>query len=174
LLDVSKINAGKLVLELEVMDLGDLVYSTVTRLEEQFQNAGCSVSVKDGAPVKGFWDRSKMEQVFTNLLTNALKYGKNSPVEVEIGSHHGKAFISVKDYGMGILPEDQKRIFDRFERAISANSVSGFGLGLFIVRKIIEFHQGTVRVQSEIGKGSTFTVEIPLRVEGASWQTIAS
>jgi signal transduction histidine kinase len=112
--------------------------------------------------VVGRWDRSRLEQVVANLLSNAFKYGSGKPVEIEIALEPERARLSVKDQGIGIPPERQGRIFERFERAVSARHYSGLGLGLYIVRRVLEALGGSIRVQSAPGVGSTFAVELPL------------
>jgi len=160
LLDVSRMAAGKLPLELEEVDLVSLVHDVVERLEPQFSNARCKVSIEGDASVKGMWDRSRIEQVITNLLSNAMKFGAGKPIEIALREQDGIARISFRDYGIGIEPSNHARVFDRFERAVSAN-YGGLGLGLHISRSIVEAHGGTIRVESRKGEGSTFIVELP-------------
>jgi signal transduction histidine kinase len=100
--------------------------------------------------------------VIGNLLTNAIRYGRGRPIELRVIKKSEMAIISVKDQGYGIAAEDLRRIFDRFERAIHYTEVSGMGLGLFISKEIIEAHRGQIWVESELDKGSTFYVSIPL------------
>jgi signal transduction histidine kinase len=113
--------------------------------------------------VAGEWDRHRLEQVFINLLTNALKYGEGKPVEVRLSAKGDKAVLEVEDHGVGIAPEDQRRIFDRFERLEATRHVSGLGLGLYIVREIVRAHGGDITVRSAVGEGSTFVVTLPLQ-----------
>jgi signal transduction histidine kinase len=101
--------------------------------------------------------------VLENLLSNAMKYGAGCPIHLRCRAEQGHALLSVEDEGIGISPEDQQRIFGRFERAASMRHYGGFGLGLYILREIVEGHGGTVSVASEPGKGARFTVTIPLR-----------
>jgi signal transduction histidine kinase len=104
-----------------------------------------------------------VDQVMTNLLSNAIKYGAEGPVEVVVACERNRARIAVKDQGIGIAPEDQERIFGRFERAqASSKKAGGFGLGLWIVRQIVDAAGGSIHVKSELGKGTTFTVELPI------------
>jgi signal transduction histidine kinase len=104
----------------------------------------------------------RIEQVIINLLTNALRYGRGKPVEVRLQVEGGLAQLFVKDHGIGMSKEAQTKIFNRFERAVDSNEVSGLGLGLYISRQIVEAHGGTIRVESELGQGSTFEVVLPL------------
>ena len=99
--------------------------------------------------------------MFNNLLANAIKYGLSKPIEIAVSRQGAVARLSVTDHGPGIPRKDQKRIFERFERAVSAAHVSGFGLGLWIARETVEALGGRVHLQSEPGKGSTFSVELP-------------
>jgi signal transduction histidine kinase len=110
----------------------------------------------------GRWDRLRVEQVLMNLLSNAFKYGSGQPIDVVVTSDGTTAKLTVTDHGIGIAAVDQRRIFDRFERASSAIHFGGLGLGLFITRQIVEALGGTIGVTSELGEGSTFTVELPL------------
>ena len=161
LLDVSRISVGKLQLSPEPMDLAPLVREVVTRYAPQATQAGCAVEVETAAPVAGTWDKQRMEQVVTNLLTNALKYGAGKPVHVRVAVEEGQAVLSVRDEGIGIAPEHHAQVFERFMRAVSDRHYSGLGLGLFITREIVQAHGGRIEVQSELGQGATFTVRLP-------------
>src|SRR5262249_4229189 len=102
--------------------------------------------------------------VVTNILHNAMKYGRNKPIRIETQSDGRHVRISVTDCGIGISELDRKRIFGRFERAVSSRAYGGMGVGLYIVEQILLAHSGTISVRSELGRGSTFTVELPVRV----------
>ena len=105
--------------------------------------------------MRGYWDRLRVSQVVTNLLSNAVKYGAGKPVEVELGRAADRApSSSVRDHGIGIDPADQPQIFERFERAVSSRNYGGLGLGLYIVKRIVEAHGGTIRVDSTPGEGA--------------------
>lgn len=97
----------------------------------------------------------------SNLLSNAVKFGAGKPIEISIEQAQGRARLEVKDHGIGIAPERRERIFERFERAVSARHYGGLGLGLDICRRIVEAHGGSIRVESELGHGAKFTVELP-------------
>jgi PAS domain S-box-containing protein len=161
LMDVSRISAGKLHLEIEEVDLAALVGDVAGRFDEEAAKAGCELVLVANEPVSGRWDRFRIEQVVTNLLTNALKYGAGKPVEVTVTKEGQFARLAVRDYGIGITPEDAKRLFERFAKATTARTYGGLGLGLYIAREIVEAHGGTIRVESHPGAGSTFTVELP-------------
>jgi signal transduction histidine kinase len=112
--------------------------------------------------VVGSFDRLRIEQVFLNLLTNALKYGAQQPIAISVEATLNHAIIAFKDKGVGIAKTDQTRIFDRFERVESNANIGGLGLGLYITRQIVAAHGGKIAVESEPLLGSTFTVSLPL------------
>jgi signal transduction histidine kinase len=162
LLDVTRITAGRLTLLRQEVDLAALAREVVARHAEEAEAAGCgAVTVVAPAPVPCQADPDRVEQVVANLLSNALKYGKGAPVEVRIHAEEGYAVLDVADRGIGIAPDQQARIFGRFERAVPPRSYGGLGLGLWIVRSMVEAHGGKVSVESAQGKGSTFTVRLP-------------
>ncbi len=162
MLDVSTITAGKLVPRREDMDLNDVVRSVCETVSLQLAQSGCAVTLDLGPAVRGQWDRFRIEQVVLNLLTNAMKYASGASIEVRTTLQGDQAVLMVQDHGAGIAPENQARIFGRFERAVSPDEVSGLGLGLYIVRQILEAHGGSIRVESEVGRGSQFIVELPV------------
>jgi signal transduction histidine kinase len=165
LMDVSRINSGRMALKREEVDLAALTRELVARMSEELARAGCDVTLVAEGPVPGSWDRLRLEQVLVNLLSNAAKYGAGHPVRVTVELEGGAARLAVRDEGIGVAPEEQERIFERFERAASVQQrFKGLGLGLWITRRIVEAHGGTIRLQSQLGQGSTFTVELP-RVE---------
>jgi len=111
--------------------------------------------------VTGSWDRFRIEQVITNLLTNAFKYGAGSPVEVSVQATDGIARLRVRDRGPGVAPDATERIFERFERVAAGHHQKSLGVGLYIARQVIDAHAGVVRVESTSEAGSTFVVELP-------------
>jgi PAS domain S-box-containing protein len=160
LLDISHLRSGRLVLEREEVDASKLVRDVVGRLREELAWAHCPIELRVRPGITGQWDALRLEQVVTNLITNAAKYGSGKPIEVTLEEEGGRARLTVRDHGIGIAAEDQARIFEPFERAVSTRHYGGFGLGLWIVRQIIESMGGTIRVESSPGEGSTFTVEL--------------
>jgi signal transduction histidine kinase len=160
LLDLTRITAGRLDLELEDVDLAELAAEVVARFEDEAARAGSELVLEGEGPVVGRWDRLRLDQVVTNLVSNAIKYGRGKPVVVRVAAAGDRAVLTVKDQGIGISGENQHRIFERFERAVSERNYGGFGLGLWIVRQIVGALGGTVRVESAEGEGATFTVEL--------------
>ncbi|KYG09948.1 hypothetical protein BE21_15110 [Sorangium cellulosum] len=161
LLDVTHLQRGCLSLERTDLDLVSLMREVVARFARDLANAGSGVSIDAGAPVVGRWDRSRLAQVISNLLSNALKFGAGKPIEIRIGARDGWAWFSVKDQGIGIAPERSKHIFQRFERAVSVRHYGGLGLGLYVCHQIVEAHGGSIHVESEPQRGTTFVVELP-------------
>jgi signal transduction histidine kinase len=160
LLDVSRLEAGR-PLQLGEVDLGDLLRAVAARFEADLAMARCRISIQGGLPVVGRWDRSGLDQVVTNLLSNAIKFGAGEPIEVFYGAEGGVARLAVRDHGIGLDPQQCERIFGRFERAVSERHYGGLGLGLYISRRIVEDHGGSIRCASRPGAGATFTVELP-------------
>ncbi|HEY2903882.1 MAG TPA: CHASE domain-containing protein [Polyangia bacterium] len=161
LMDVSRISAGRMSFDVEDVDLGEVVQEVVERLEDESAKLGTAVEVNVPSAIVGRWDRARLDQVLTNLLSNAIKYGGQRPVSLSAESTEGLARVSVRDQGIGIAPESQGRIFQRFERVVSERRYGGFGLGLWITRQIVEAQGGRVTVESMPGQGSTFVVELP-------------
>ncbi|WP_211194294.1 PAS domain-containing sensor histidine kinase [Pyxidicoccus fallax] len=161
LLDVSRITAGRLRLEREELDLAALTREMVPRFSEELARAGCELRLDAPGPATGHWDRLRLEQVLQNLLSNAIKYGRGKPIELRVGADDEQAWLVVRDEGMGIPPEGQARLFQRFERLASERHYGGLGLGLWIVKQIVDALEGRIRVESAPGQGSTFTVELP-------------
>jgi light-regulated signal transduction histidine kinase (bacteriophytochrome) len=165
LLDISRIRSGKLTLEIEDVDLGEVVRRVAERFADGLAMADSTLTLSVGDDVVGRWDASRLDQVITNLLANAIKYGAGKPIEIEATRRGDQARLVVRDHGIGIAPEEQERIFERFERAVSPTHYGGFGLGLWIVRQFVEQMGGIVAVTSTVGQGAAFTVELPLAAE---------
>jgi signal transduction histidine kinase len=160
LLDVSRIHMGRLELDIAEVELGAVVVEAAAGLSEELAQAGSSLDIL-GEPVTGLWDPLRLGQVVVNLLANAAKYGAGKPIEIRYGGHEDRAFLQVRDHGIGVAEGDQRHIFERFERAVSSQNYGGLGLGLYIVKRIVEAHGGTVRVESAPGEGAVFLVDLP-------------
>jgi PAS domain S-box-containing protein len=166
LLDVSRLSSRDLRLEREQADLAEIAHDVVARYEHAAAEVGSGITLEVHGAVVGFWDRSRMDQAIANLVGNAVKYGAGTPITLTIGSAGtGRVRFSVSDRGPGIPPEHQERIFGQFERAQASDNVPGMGLGLWLVRRIIAAHGGTITVESSPGKGATFNVVLPVQVE---------
>jgi PAS domain S-box-containing protein len=162
MLDVSRISTGQLSMEKERFDLSALVHDVLDRLEPQFAHwpAGRPI-VSECEDSSGNWDRLRIDQVIVNLLTNALRYGNQKEIAIQMRCTSEDVSVSVVDHGIGVSTENLKRIFNQFERAVDSTEASGLGLGLFICSKIVAAHGGQIEVESTLGEGSTFTVKLP-------------
>ncbi len=168
LLDVSRISAGRMQLFWQPVDFAALVREVASRYEAQVASQGTPLWVEAPASLVGTWDAMRLEQVVVNLLDNALKYGPGKPVRLRLAEDSERAVLTVEDQGIGIAPEAQERIFERFMRGVSDRNYGGLGLGLYITKSCVEAMGGTIHVQSEPGKGAAFTVVLPRRAARAS------
>jgi signal transduction histidine kinase len=162
MLDVSRVKSGRLDLRPARFDLAALVRQVGEGFDDEAREVGSAIQVSAAESLEGEWDRDRIEQVLTNLVANAIKYGAGKPVELRAALRDGQAEVAVIDRGIGIAPADQQRIFGRFERAVSSRAVSGLGLGLYIAHQLVLAHGGEIVVQAEEGLGSTFRVRLPL------------
>ena len=162
MLDISRIRTGKLSIRPSRVDLVQLVRGLLENFAPQVEAAESSIALNAEDSVLGQWDEFRIEQVISNLLTNALRYGAKSPIEVRVYSAGGQARVEVRDHGIGISEENQARIFQQFERVSVNHAVAGLGLGLFISEQIVTAHGGTIEVESRIGEGALFRVCLPL------------
>lgn len=161
LLDVSRLTAGRLSLEPETVDLADVISMVTDRFAEQLGSVKLNLTL---TPCVGHWDRLRLDQIVTNLLSNAIKFGEGRAVDVELEAGEAGVRLRVRDRGPGISRDNQERLFARFERAVAAQRIGGFGLGLWITRQIVEAMGGTISVESELGAGALFTVTLPRTV----------
>ncbi|HXI55531.1 MAG TPA: PAS domain S-box protein [Polyangia bacterium] len=161
LLDISHLSEGRLSVDRREIDLVQVVQDVVRSMRAAATAANCELQVIAPATLVGTCDRLRLEQVITNLLANAVKFGAGKPIDVSLASEQGAARLTVFDRGIGIAREQQKRIFERFERGVSTRHFGGFGLGLWISKQIIEAHGGQITVESRPGQGARFTVDLP-------------
>jgi signal transduction histidine kinase len=161
LLDISRLTSEASPPVRHPVDLGEVVDEVVDALTDTLRSAGCTLSKAVRAPTRGAWDRSWLVRIVTNLLSNAAKYGRGGPIDVALEGGDDVARLIVRDHGIGIAPEQQARIFERFEKAVSIRHYGGFGLGLWSARRMVEALGGSIRVESRVGEGAVFTVELP-------------
>lgn len=163
LLDVSKITNKKLQLSIQEVNISKIITDEVMRIENDFKAQNCPLIVNIQENVIGECDPIRLQQVISNLLINALKFGNKKPVEIQMKADQDKVIFKIKDLGIGVAPEDKWRIFKPFERAVSDKNFGGLGLGLYISQQIMEEHKGSIYLESAPGQGSTFVVELPRR-----------
>lgn len=162
MLDISRIQSGKYSLHTEKHNLGEVVGHVFEQFKEQFDHAHSEATLTIENEAIGEFDRFKIEQVITNLLSNAIRYGAGKPIVVKLLSSSDRAYLSVTDQGIGIDPENFEKVFNRFERISDVKKINGLGLGLYITKQIVQAHHGKIGIESELGKGATFIVELPL------------
>lgn len=161
MLDVSRIASGRLSIEMQPVDLHELTRTVIENLASQLETAGCSVALSETKPFHCSCDPLRIEQVITNLIENAIKYGGGKPIGVRFHESPESVSFVVCDEGVGVIKEDQERIFGQFERSANGTGVPGLGLGLYIASEIVAAHQGKITLESEPGEGACFTVILP-------------
>ncbi len=160
LLDVSRLSTGRIDLQAEPMDLAEVVREVIDGFDAELAVARCKLTLSARGRATGSWDRLRVEQIFRNLLSNAIRFGAGRPIEVAVDADRDFASVAIRDHGIGIAPDQQSKIFERFERGVEQRS-GGFGIGLWIVRNICVAMGGAVSVESTLGEGACFTVMLP-------------
>lgn len=166
LLDISQVSSGHIRLNATEVDLAAIAAEVVGRCAEEASASDTPLRLQTDGAVWGEWDRLRLEQVVSNLVSNAVKYGAGSPVDVYVDWDGDQARLMVQDRGRGIAADQQKAIFQRYRRLnddLSARESGSFGLGLWIVQRIVSAFGGEVGVDSQPGEGSCFTVRLPCR-----------
>jgi signal transduction histidine kinase len=161
LLDVGRIQAGRFAFDFEEVDFAEVVHAAAAQLGGELARSRSSLSITSEPTLKGRWDRFRLEQVVTNLLSNAIKFGLGKPIEIHLAASEQLAVLRVTDHGAGIPREMHEKVFLPFERAVSVRHYGGLGLGLYIVQTIVVGLGGTVCVESERSRGTTFVVTLP-------------
>lgn len=167
LLDVSRIQSGRLSFNPEDFDLADIAREISDRFKEVLSANNSELTLQIPEHLKVHMDKMRIEQIIINLLTNAIKYAPGK-IELAISGNEEKFSIVIQDHGEGIVADKLDTIFDRFERASSNRNIGGLGLGLFIVKQIVEGHGGTIVAESKAKVGSRFTVTLPYESDHSS------
>ena len=167
LLDVSRLSTGRIDLQPEAMDLAQTTRDVVATFDAELAIARCQLTFSNRGNATGSWDRLRVEQICRNLLSNAIRFGAGRPIEVEVDADDQVARLRVQDHGVGIAPDQQARIFERFDRGVEQRS-GGFGIGLWVVKNICVAMGGTISVVSELGEGACFMAVLPRRKERES------
>lgn len=164
LLDVSLITTGRMNLQPEKTNLISLTGQVKQNFSEIIKKEKYKIRIDAKAPVIGKWDKMRLKQVITNLFSNAIKYGGGKPIYIRIFNTGGTAKFIIEDRGVGMTSEEQKTIFELFKRANGSGEYkAGLGVGLFIASQIVKKHGGKISVSSKPTKGTSFTVELPIR-----------
>jgi signal transduction histidine kinase len=164
LLDVGRIGSGQLQLDRTPTDLSEIVASAVESCVE-LARSGSAITI-DGRCTIGSWDRTRLEQIVSNLVSNAAKYGAGRPIHVNVEGDDQCATFAIRDHGVGLSAEAITTIFEPYARVSSVKGAMGLGLGLYITAQLVRAHGGTIRVDSVPGDGSTFVVELPRAIFG--------
>ena len=167
LLDASRILNGQLEVQREQVDLAAVARGVAEELRDELARARCVLEVQTPEHVVGVWDRARLEQVVVSLLGNAMKYARGAPLTLTVAATPDSAQLTLHDRGIGIAEEDQARIFERFERAAPDRHYGGLGVGLWVVRHVVESMGGRISVASAPGLGSTFVVDLPRGIAAA-------
>lgn len=162
LLDIARLTSGNFRLNLAMIDASAAITEVIADFTSFAETAGSHLSVSSEPGILGLFDRTALEEVAENLISNAIKYGRGRPIDVQLRSSENTLCLSVADRGLGISAENKVRIFQQFERLMTGHSSTGFGLGLWVVRQLAEAMGGRIEIESRRGKGSTFTVRLPL------------
>jgi len=162
LMDVTQIQERKLKFHFEKISVQALILEVTSQYSEKLEMVKSPLKVEISPSLVASWDRSRMEQVIVNMLSNAIKHAPGAPIQISVTQTDGQATLIFQDAGPGIPKDRQSKIFERFERVTASRSIGGLGLGLFIVSEIVRGHHGKIHVDSEEGKGTKFIVELPL------------
>jgi signal transduction histidine kinase len=168
MLDMSRIQAGKLSFQMETFDLKELLLDVI----DTFSHTNTTHQILKELPTEPVLieaDQQRLEQAVINLICNAVKYSpKREKILVSLKTEADKITFSVKDYGIGLTPEQKQKLFSRFYRAEGTSNISGLGLGLYLTKQIITRHGGNIQVSSEFGEGSEFSFSLPSKAKEQS------
>jgi two-component system OmpR family sensor kinase len=163
LLDISRLTSGNFRLNPATVDISSVISEVVTDFAFHAEAAGSALSIAIENDIVGFLDRTAVEEIAENLISNAIKYGGGNPIDVTLTHDIRLLRFQVRDRGLGISAKNQERVFEQFERLVTGQPTAGFGLGLWVVGQLTETMGGTIVVESRLGEGSTFTVQLPLQ-----------
>jgi signal transduction histidine kinase len=168
LLDITQLATGRLEPRHEPLDFREVVAEQLEQHAEAAAKARSELRLEGTETLPGECDRLRLGRIVGCLLSNGIKFGAGSPLTVRLEARERRVRLQVIDHGIGIAPEDHARIFERLERAVDSRHYGGLGLGLWIARQSAEALGGHITVESELGKGATFTLELPRSCQPAS------
>jgi PAS domain S-box-containing protein len=165
LVDITRLRLGRLEVRRTKTNITTLLVSVLSNFSDQIRLFGNKVTLDHDGEIVGYWDQARLDQLFSNLLSNSLKYASGKEIRMELRKFEDHVVFYIEDDGPGIPSDLHKKIFERFERAVDSSKVSGLGLGLYVSRTIVEAHKGEISLQSERGKGAKFAVRLPFKQE---------
>jgi signal transduction histidine kinase len=163
LLNISLLATDRMELEREDVNMDTIVRGLLEDFAPKFEKEGYAVSFEGDESASGFWDRVRIEQAISNLISNAMKYGNKNPIYIFVKKQETHVTFTIMDQGIGIDDKKKEEIFGLFKRAVSSDTYKGLGIGLYITAQIIKLHQGQIIVESDIGEGSTFQIKLPVK-----------
>lgn len=163
LLDLGRIRENQLHFTFEEVDFDQVIQDVTSSLRSELTRSGSPLSISTEGRTVGHWDRFRLHQVVTNLLTNAIKFGLGKPIEIHLHRGQDNITLTVRDSGIGIPKDMQEQVFQPFRRAVSVRHYGGLGLGLYIVRTIVSGLGGNVRLESSPGNGTTVFATLPMK-----------
>jgi two-component system, OmpR family, sensor kinase len=163
LLDIGRLNSGNFRLNLAMADASAAIAEVVADFTSFAETSGSQLSISSEPGIVGLFDRTALEEVAENLISNAVKYGRGKPINVALVSTESELHLRVEDRGLGISAENRDRIFQQFERLMTSHATTGFGVGLWVVGQLVEAMAGKIEIESRPGEGSTFIVRLPLQ-----------
>lgn len=161
IIDVTRVQTGKLILKLDKVNLLETATFVAGQLSQQLASSKCQVQTDISSEIEGMWDKARIEQLISNLFTNAIKYAPGSHILISATQDNKKTILIFRDSGPGISTEKKKLLFNRFNQDDTLVSVSGLGLGLYICKQIAEAHNGKIQIEDLEGSGASFMVELP-------------
>lgn len=164
LLNISLLATDKMELEPEEINLDHVVRGLLQDFAPKFEKEGYAVAYDGDSNATGFWDKVRIEQAMSNLISNAIKYGSKNPLYITLQKQKDKVVFTVIDHGIGIDNKRKEEIFGLFKRAVSSDDFKGLGIGLYITAQIVKLHGGEIVVKSDVGEGSTFQIILPIKI----------
>lgn len=164
LLNISLLATDRIELEREEVNMDEIVRGLLQDFAPKFEKEGYAVAYDGNPQAVGFWDRVRLEQAISNLISNAIKYGSKNPLYITLQKERDTIIFTIIDHGIGIDDKKKSEIFGLFKRAVSSDDYKGLGIGLYITAQIVKLHSGKIVVKSEVGEGSTFQIMLPVKI----------
>jgi signal transduction histidine kinase len=163
LMDVSRLRTGKLEIKRTKTNITNLMLNVLDNFKDPIRLNDNNVVFSHGGDIIGYWDQTRISQLFTHLVSNAVKYAPGKSIKIDLFQKDQNVFYEITDDGPGIPYQLQSKIFERFERASDYKRASGLGLGLYVSKQIVLAHNGEINLKSHPGKGTSFQVVLPIK-----------